>query len=129
MIGRRLLVLLAVLLGLTALAAGIAPRQAATPPAAEAPRASTAAPVERPLHRTIDADAPGRRRIVVDRGRLVRLTVKGDVVDSVQLDDLDVQPIDPSSPALFEWLADAPGRYPITLLDAGRRLGVLEVKG
>lgn len=128
MLARRLLILLAVLMGLTALAAGVAPRR--TPAPAETTPPSTAAPgkAQRPLERTISASEPSGRRIVVRRGRVVRITVQGDVVDSVQFGDLKVVSLDPDSPALFELIADDPGSYPITLLDAKRRLGVLEVK-
>ena len=49
--------------------------------------------------------------------------------DSVQIGDLQVVSMDPESPALFELYADVPGSYPITLVDAERRLGVLEVRG
>lgn len=130
MLARRLLILLAVLMGLTALAAGVAPRRTLPPgdePSAT-PEAATAAPAQRAVVRTLSADEPSGRKIVVRRGRLVHLTVEGDVVDSVQLGDLEVQSLDPDSPAQFELLADDPGNYPITLLDAQRRLGVLQVE-
>ena len=127
MLARRLLILLAVLMGLTALAAGVAPREPARDTAAEPP-APAAAPVEDPLERTLSADGGPDRRVVARRGRVVRLTVEGDVVDSVVLGDLKIEPIDPESPALFELLVDELGTYPITLLDAGRRIGVLEVE-
>ena len=128
MLARRLLILLAVLMGLTALAAGVAPRRPLPQDEPSTPQASTAQPVQKPLVRTLSADEPSGRRIVVTRGRLVQLTVTGDVVDSVQLGDLQVHALDPESPAHFELLADVPGSYPITLLDAQQRLGVLEVK-
>jgi hypothetical protein len=131
MLARRLLILLAVLMGLTALAAGVAPRRPL--PSSDQPGTAQAAPSAgksaKPLKRTIDANEPSSRKIVVQQGRLVDLTVQGDVVDSVQLGDLEVQPLDPDSPALFEVLADTPGTYPIELVNAQRRLGVLQVKG
>jgi hypothetical protein len=128
MLARRLLILLAVLMGLTALAAGVAPRRPLPQDDAAPPQASTARPVQKPLVRTLSADEPSGRRIEVNRGRLVRLTVEGDVVDSVQLGDLQVHALDPESPVHFELIADVPGSYPITLVDAQQRLGVLEVQ-
>jgi hypothetical protein len=129
MLARRLLILLAVLMGLTALAAGVAPRRPApAPDATRAPEAATGAPAQKPLERTLSADEPSGRKIFVRRGRLVLLTVEGDVVDSVQFGDLQVASLDPDSPARFEMIADVPGSYPITLLDAQRKLGVLEVE-
>jgi hypothetical protein len=130
MLARRLLILLAVLMGLTALAAGVAPRRP-LPPAdgpSSSPEAATAAPAQRPLERTLSADEPSSRKIVVRRGRLVRLTIEGDIVDSVQIGELAVLSLDPDSPVQFELIADEPGSYPITLVDAQRRLGVVEVE-
>jgi hypothetical protein len=57
----------------------------------------------------------------------VHLTVEAADVDTVELMD-DFQPVEADSPAVFELLADRPGSYPITLLDAGRRVGTLVVR-
>jgi hypothetical protein len=44
------------------------------------------------------------------------------------IDDLAIsEPVGPDSPAHVEIYADAPGRYPILLLDAGRRIGALQI--
>src|SRR3954452_7979955 len=95
MLGRRLLVLMAVLLGLTALAAALAPRPTVTPPrssltpspTAAPTRAATAGTASRVVARTLSADAgAGRGGNVVVRARegdTLRLTVRGDVLDSV----------------------------------------------
>jgi hypothetical protein len=129
-LARRLLILLAVLLGLTALASGIAPREQPAreePPAAATPGPSAAAEPEA-LEVTLSASPGAEQRLIpVTRGQTLRLTVEGDVVDAVQLGELDIEPIEPDSPALFQLLADEPGELPITLVDAERRLGVIEV--
>jgi hypothetical protein len=130
MLGRRFLLLVAVLMGLTALAASIAPREplvrergsatpTPTPPAAEANAVRTAV-------KTISADT-GHARVVVHQGDLVQLTVEATDVDTVSLLD-DFQPVEAHSPAVFELLADRPGTYPIELIDAGRRVGSLVVR-
>jgi hypothetical protein len=138
MFARRLLVLVAVLMGLTALAASLAPPPGRTgrTPFATATPAPTASPTAAPA-----GDGTVRARISASRsavprevraapGDLVDLVVAGDVVDTVAIDGQPVlEPIDPDSPALVELYADTPGRFAIRLLDAGRRIGTLSVSG
>ena len=134
MLGRRFLLLVAVLMGLTALAASVAPREplirdrerrTATATPTPTPEATAVATL-RTQERTISADKPPAR-VVVREGQLVELTVKGSEVDSVELLD-NIKAIDPDSPALFELLADTPGAYPIELVDANRQIGTLVVR-
>jgi hypothetical protein len=130
---RRLLILLAVLMVLSAVASAVAPRQPA--PVSDSDRGAPASPAATaagelpPLEATLSADEGAEeRRLTAAVGQTVRLTVEGDVVDTVALGELEVEPIDPDSPALFELLADEPGELEITLLDAQRRIGVLETR-
>jgi hypothetical protein len=129
MLGRRFLILVAVLMGLTALAASVAPRQpvtreerrAATPTPA-ATGSPTTATVEKTL-RTSDGDA----RVTVRVGDVVELTVTGRERDSVMvLGRIDA--IDPTTPARFSLLAGEPGEHPIELLEADRRIGTLVIR-
>lgn len=129
MLGGRFLLLVAVLMGLTALAASVAPRQpidrgAVTPTPTPTLPAGTGdlQTVSKRLN-----TAEGVTRVVVDEGDLVDLEVSGAEVDSVTLLD-EVVPIDPDAPAMFQLLADEPGDYPIELLDADRRVGTLVVR-
>ena len=135
MLGRRFLLLVAVLMGLTALAATIAPRepliaersQRATPTPSPTPSPSpSSGDTLRVVERTISADsAPAR--VTVREGQQVQLTVTGAELDSVSLLD-EIEPIEEDSPALFDVLADTPGEYPIELVDSGRRIGTLVVR-
>lgn len=138
MLGRRLLVLMAVLLGLTALATSLAPRpglggRGAAPAPSQTPARGPSAlrpDASRVIARTLVAD-PGRVPAVVRArvGDTVQLSVKGDVLDSVELVGLDqISTLEPGSPARFELLADAKGRFGIRLLDADRSIGRLEVR-
>jgi hypothetical protein len=131
MLGRRFLLLVVVLMGLTALAASIAPRE----PLVRSERHATPTPTPSPppassdvetVNRQLDVSHPGKR-LVVNEGDLVDLEVRGDDVDSVQLLD-EVAPLDPQSPAVFQLLADRPGSYPIELVDAERQVGTLVVR-
>jgi hypothetical protein len=129
MLARRMLVLVAVLMGITALVAGLSAPPARTPaPAPESPPvAGGAAPAPSPLvERTLRLGH--RRTVSVAEGKVLRLTVQGDALDVVELVGLDqLEPIAPESPAVFDIPVDDPGRYPIRLTDAGTDAGVLRV--
>lgn len=136
MLGRRLMLLMAVLLGLTALATALAPRpridrqQTATPQPAPtaAPRPSAEPAQARVVERTLDADA---ERPVVVRARVgdtVRLVVRGDILDSVEVEGTGViDQVEPDSPARFELFAEERATHAIRLLDADKRIGRLEI--
>ena len=128
---RRLLLLAAVLMLLSALAAGLAPRDPVTrPETAVAPAA--ALPAGSTVTREIPAGARagGGSRIAVRRGDTLRLEVAGDTLDSVLIERLDrMEAIEPEKNARFEILIDAPaGAYPIRLVEADRRIGTIEVR-
>jgi hypothetical protein len=131
MLGRRFLLLVAVLMGLTALAASIAPREplvrergSATP--TPTPTAAAEANAVRTIEKTISADA-GHARVVVNADQLLRLTVDATDVDTVSVMD-NFEPVEADSPAIFELFPDKPGEYPIMLDDADRRVGTLVVR-
>ena len=134
MLGRRFLLLVAVLMGLTALAASVVPREPliregarrATPTPTPTTTADAATPVRNVRRTLVITDEPGR--ITVHQGDLLQLTVKSNELDSVSVLDR-VEPVERESPALFSVLADTPGQFPIELVDAGRVVGTLVVKG
>ena len=128
MLARRLLLLAAVLMLLTALAAGLAPRQPIEDaPAPEAP----ALPAGTTVVEEIAADPGAESRVLVRRGDLLQLDVTGDseLLDSVLIEGLDqLEAIAPLTPAHFDIIAEAPaGLYPIRLVDADRRIGAIEI--
>jgi hypothetical protein len=134
MLGRRFLLLVAVLMGLTALAATLAPRdpavrserrEAMPAPSASAPATDPA--TSRTVKREISADEVRPERVVVDEGDIVELEVASSDVDSVVLMNR-IEPVDPNSNARFNVLADTPGKHYIELLAARRTVGVLEVR-
>jgi plastocyanin len=136
MFGRRILVLVAVLMGLTALAASLSPppeslRQGRRTPAASPSPGVTPAPsaaAGRTVAAHFAAAARQPQRITAAVGDTVDLTVTGDVLDTVVIPGLAVsEPVDRYSPAQVQLYADTPGRYPVRLLDAGRRIGVLRI--
>ena len=123
-IARRLLLLAAVLMLLTALAAGLAPRQepTASPP-------GTSLPAGARVVKQIPADPAADSRVAVRRGDLLELEVTGDTMDTVLIERLDrIDAIEPTTPARFNMVVDATaGIYPIRLVEADRRIGALVV--
>jgi hypothetical protein len=126
MLGRRFLILVAVLMGMTALAASLAPRQ----PVSQQERESTPtpAPAGTPTLVTVEKQlTTSDANVTVQQGDLVELTISGPESDSVMLlDRMDT--IHPDSPARFSILADEPGEYPIELVDADREIGTLVIR-
>jgi hypothetical protein len=136
-LGRRLLVLFAVLLGLTALVTSLAPRPTVTRPGvAQVTPSPTATPAptrsattSRRIVKSISAD-PGsaRTKIHARVGDVLELTVRGDVLDGVEIEDAGkLEPIEPGSPARFEVLLDRQGELRVDLVDAERLIGLVEV--
>jgi hypothetical protein len=134
-LGRRLLLLFAVLLGLTALVTSLAPRPTVRPGgggvAKPEPTASSTPSTQSSerIERTISADAGRpRARLRARAGDVLALTVRGDVLDGVGIAALGkLEPIEPDSPARFDLLLDTPGKFRVTLLDARRTVGLIEV--
>ena len=124
MLARRLLLLAAVLMILTALAAGLAPREEATAP----PPVGTL-PAGKPVVERIPADPGSDSRVAVQRGDLLELEVAGDMLDSVLIERLDrIDAIEPTTPARFNMVVEAtPGVYPIRLVEADRRIGAIQI--
>jgi hypothetical protein len=121
-------------MGLTALAASLAPREplirdgdrrAGTPTPTPSPSAVGAEALQ-PIEKTI-LTAENPTRVVVREGQILDLTVQGSEVDSVMVLD-EIEPLEEDSPALFQILGDEPGEYPITLIDAERQIGTLVVR-
>jgi hypothetical protein len=140
MLGRRLLVLFAVLLGLTALVTSLAPRpntlrspgvaQQPTPSETDQPTPSPtlSAGSSQHIEQTISADAKRPPKVRAHVGDVLALTVRGDVLDGVQIEELgELEPIEPGSPARFEILLEKPGELRVELVDAERLVGLVEV--
>jgi hypothetical protein len=124
-LARRLLIALALLMAITALAAGLAPRESALEEGSPTPSASQA-PAAEPVEATLDAQSEGQR-VEAEVGQIVRIVVNSDELDSVQLAEVGTETAEPDSPARFELLAEVPGTYAIELLQAERRIGELEI--
>ena len=125
MLARRLLVLTAVLLLLMTVAGALAPQPEPSLP----PQGASALPEGEAQTRTISVTGGEETRVPVRRGDILTLEVEGDVLDAVLLERLDrMEAIEPTTPARFTMLVEAPaGIYPIRLLAADRRIGMIEI--
>jgi hypothetical protein len=123
-LARRLLLLAAVLMLLTALAAGLAPREEQT-----VSSDGGTLPAGDRVVKEIPADPAANSRVSVQRGDLLELEVTGDTLDSVLIERLDrIDAIEPTTPARFHMVVDATaGIYPIRLVEADQRIGALVV--
>ncbi len=119
----------AILLAVTALTAGLAPPppggEVREPPAPIGPSATTGSAV---VERALDADRRRPRTIAVETGDLLRLTVSGSETDAVELQGLAaLRALAPETPVIFDVLVDAPGDYPVVLLETERTIGTVRV--
>ncbi len=129
MLVRRLLIALAVLIGLTALASGVSPREPTVredQPATPSPGGAQS-PAAAPIETTLNAGESGQR-VVARVGQTVIITVEGAALDTVRLAEFGNETVDRDSPARFELLADVPGTYEIELLESDRRIGTLKIR-
>ena len=125
MLARRLLLLAAALLLLAAVAAAVAP----APPGSDAAPVRTSLPPGGVVSEEIPAETGSDVPVSVKRGDVLQLEVSGDMLDTVLIERLDrIDAIEPTTPARFEFLVDAPaGIYPIRLVEADRRIGTIEI--
>jgi hypothetical protein len=121
---RRILLFAALLLLVALIAESIAPRD-------EAPRAIKGAPGVAPPPPTgglVEAALPEDEEVRAHVGDLVQIEVAHEAQDTVRIVSLGLEePVDPDLPALLVFDADRPGRFSVTLRDAARRIGVVEV--
>jgi hypothetical protein len=127
--GRRVLIVVILVMGLTAVAASLNPpqRRVLNDPT-PTPTASPAAPsgAASTVVRTLDADAEAVT-VRAHVGDIVQLEVTAAAPDTVVFEG-QTEPVDPASPARFEVYADAPGEFPIRLVDGERLVGTLLIQ-
>jgi hypothetical protein len=124
MLARRLLILVAVLMGLTALAAGVSPR--APVDTGDRPPATPTRSPQPVVEETLRTERSGQN-VVAREGQQVVITVEGDELDTVTLAEHGNETVERDIPARFELRADIPGTYEISLEQAERVIGTLEV--
>jgi hypothetical protein len=122
---RRLLLFVVLLIVVAAIASATVPREERPPVRRPEPQA---APVAPPAD-VVAARLPSTRDVRARVGDVVRLQVSHDAEDVVQVLTLGVsEPVDPGLPAELVFDADRAGRFAVTLRDAGKRIGTVEVQ-
>ena len=127
MAGRRLLLFVVLLIAIGAVANATVPREQDAPvrrpePAPGPAQASRAANV-------VQARLPGSRDVQARVGDIVQLEVSHGAEDVVQVLSLGLsEPVEPGIAAQLVFDADHPGRFAVTLRDAQRRVGTIDVK-
>ena len=71
---------------------------------------------------------PSSKDVRARVGDVVRLLVRAPAADMVEIPNLGVeQPVDVNAPANLTFVADQPGRFRVSLRDAGESVGTLRV--
>jgi hypothetical protein len=128
---RTVLVVIGVLAVMALLASVVpAPRAPSRPASTATPR-----PVDVPddpdrpdVTATLQTNEEKPRTVDAELGDQVQITVDSTKIDSVQLGDLDTEPVEPGIPASFQLLADTPGSYPLVTQSDERTIGTLVVR-
>jgi len=138
MLGRRLLLLVAVLLATGAIAAALTPRDLrdsdqttpttrSTPPTLPGATGGTGAGVGQ-VTRTVDAQSAEPAVVRARAGELLHLIVRAPSPDVVELDGTGrFDSVDSSTPARFDFFVESPGTFPIRLQESGQEIGRLVV--
>jgi hypothetical protein len=127
MAGKRLLVFIVLLLFVAAVASAIAPNERELSPRRTTSEPSVAAPAT--AARVVEGTLPDDRRVRARVGDIVQLDVRHTAQDEVQILALGVsEPVEPGIDAQLLFDADREGRFAVTLRDAAKRVGTLEVR-
>jgi hypothetical protein len=125
MAGRRLLLFIVLLLVVAAIASAIAPREEDSARRPVEPAVVTPATAAR----VVEAVLPGDKRVRARVGDIVQIEVQHSAQDEVQILALGLsEPVEPGIAAQMVFDADREGRFAVTLRDAARRVGTVEVR-
>jgi hypothetical protein len=120
---RRVLLFVLLLLLIGLVADTVAPREQQL---AVKPPEGTTAP--RPPADVAEATFPKDRRLRARVGDVVQVQVSNDARDEAQIVALGIsEPVEPDLPAALVFDADRPGRFAVTLRDAAKRVGTIEI--
>ncbi len=125
MAGRRLLLFLVLLVVIGAVASAIAPRDQRLPPPPPEPAPAQLAPAAG----AVEAKLPSKRSVRAKVGDVVRIDVRAKTDDVAEVASLGIsEPVGPGIAAQLVFDADQAGHFPVTLRDAGRRIGTIVVR-
>jgi hypothetical protein len=128
MAGRRLLLFVVLLIVIGAVANATVPRQEREPERRPAPPPSVPAQAT-PAADVVVARLPGSKDVRAKVGDVVQVEVAHDAADVVQVTALGLaEPVEPGIAAELVFDADRAGRFAVTLRDAQRRVGTIDVR-
>jgi hypothetical protein len=128
MAGRRLLLFVVLLIAIGAVANATVPRVERVPERRPAPTPPVPAKAA-PAADVVVARLPGRKDVRAKVGDVVQVEVAHDAADVVQVTALGLsEPVEPGIAAELVFDADRPGRFAITLRDAERKVGTIDVR-
>ena len=132
MAARRLIAVMLVLLLISSLAAALAPvdrsEEDGPPPAPVSP-SETTANEGRVVTGVIDASAEREQTVKARVGDQLQLRVTSKRPGTVELGRIgDTDDVDPAAPARFDVLLIDDGKFPVRILEGGRRIGTIEVR-
>ena len=128
MAGRRLLLFVVLLIAIGAVASATVPREEPAPERRPAPTPSVPTRAA-PVANVVEARLPSKRDVRAKVGDIVQVEVAHDSADVVQITALGLsEPVEPGIAAQLVFDADRPGRFAITLRDAQRRVGTIDVR-
>src|SRR5690348_8831325 len=126
MAGRRLLLFVVLLLVIGAMASATVPRDLRGP---AAPPPLPATPQLEPAPGTVTGRLPAKHSVRAKVGDVVQIDVRASTDDVAEVPSLGVsEPVGPGIAAQLVFDADQAGRFPVTLRDAGRRIGTVVVR-
>ena len=120
---RRILVVLLLFMVTMSIAASLTTR---TDDSATVPRRVT--PAQAGTVRTVTATLPKARVVHAASGDRIVLEVVADAEDQIQIEGYDLfAPVDPETPAQFDFIAGQAGRFRVSLNSTGKVLGRVQV--
>jgi hypothetical protein len=126
--GRRLLLFVVLLIAIGAVANATVPRTERLPERRPAPTPPVPAQAA-PAANVVVARLPGTKDVRAKVGDVIQVEVAHNAADVVQVTALGLsEPVEPGIAAQLVFDADRPGRFAVTLRDAQRRVGTIEVK-
>jgi hypothetical protein len=121
---RRIVLFCLLLVVIGAIASATVPRERRAPAEQPFPPATAGPPAD-----VVAARLPSGKEIQAEVGDILQVDVAHNSGDVVQVLSLGVsEPVEPGIDAQLVFDADRPGRFAVTLRDANKRIGTIEVK-
>jgi hypothetical protein len=121
---RRIVLFCLLLVVIGAIASATVPRERRAPAEQPFPPAAAGPPAD-----VVAGRLPSSKEIQAEVGDILQVDVAHNSGDVVQVLSLGVsEPVEPGIDAQLVFDADRPGRFAVTLRDANKRIGTIEVK-